>query len=295
VDGELLYSYRLVERIARSRARNFYYAFILLPAERRRALCAVYAFLRHCDDLSDGDFPEHRRREMLGSWRRQLDGALNGDCGSDPIFPAFLDSVRRFAIPARYFHWMLDGVEMDLSVRRYDTFDELYRYCFNVAGTVGLTCLQIFGFSDERAKAHAEACGIAFQLTNILRDVKEDAGMGRIYLPQEDLRRFNYAAEDLARGVADDRFRDLMTFQAGRARGYYERGAALIPLVERASRPALWAMIEIYGRLLEGIVRADYDVFRRTVRLSAPRKISIALRALAMRFQLRRQARVPES
>lgn len=284
MDAELLHSYRCVERIARSRARNFYYSFVLLPKEKRRALCAVYAFMRHCDDLSDGDCPEERKRELLERWRRQLDGALNGDCGGHPIFPAFLDAVRRFSIPPRYFHCILDGVEMDLSIRRYDTFEQLYRYCFNVAGAVGLTCLQIFGFSDERAKAHAEQCGIAFQLTNILRDVKEDAGMGRIYLPQEDLRRFDYGTEDLARGVVDDRFRGLMTFEAGRARAYYERGMELIPMVECASRPALWAMIEIYGRLLEGIARADYDVFRCAVRVSTPEKCSIALRALAMRF-----------
>ncbi len=281
---DLEHSYEQVEQIARARARNFYYAFILLPAARRRALCAVYAFMRHCDDISDGDCGEEEKREMLQCWRRQLDDALNGDCQSNPIFPAFLDSVTRFAIPHRYFHWLLDGVEMDLTIRRYETFTDLYRYCFKVASSVGLTCLQIFGFRDERARHYAEQCGIAFQLTNILRDVKEDAALGRVYLPLEDIRRFDYSAEELVRGVLDDRFRRLMNFQSRRARDYYNRGRSLLPMVDKVSRPGLWAMMEIYGRLLDKIVHSRYDIFGPAVRLSTPEKCIIAIRALALRF-----------
>ncbi len=281
---ELERSYRQVEQIARVRARNFYYAFILLPAEKRRALCAVYAFMRHCDDISDGDSSDEQKREMLQCWRRQLDGALNGDCRSSPIFPAFLDSVARFAIPHRYFHWILDGVEMDLKVRKYETFMDLYRYCFKVAGSVGLTCLQVFGFRDDRARLYAEQCGIAFQLTNIIRDVKEDASLGRVYLPLEDLRRFNYSPEELVLGVLDDRFRRLMTFQACRARDYFIRARSLLPMVDKVSRPGLWAMMEIYGRLLDKIVHSRYDIFGPVVRLSTPEKCIIAIRALALRF-----------
>ncbi len=281
---ELERSYQQVEQIARDRARNFYYAFILLPAEKRRALCAVYAFMRHCDDISDGDSSDDEKREMLQCWRRQLDGALKGDCRGSPIFPAFLDSVTRFAIPGRYFHWILDGVEMDLKVRKYETFLDLYRYCFRVASSVGLTCLQIFGFRDERARHHAEECGIAFQLTNILRDVKEDASLGRIYLPLEDLRRFDYSAEELVQGVLDERFRRLMTFQARRARDYYDRARNLLCMVDKVSRPGLWAMMEIYGRLLDKIMRSRYDIFGPVVRLSSHEKCLIAIRALALRF-----------
>ncbi|NWG12879.1 MAG: phytoene/squalene synthase family protein [Acidobacteria bacterium] len=277
-------SYRQLEQIARVRARNFYYAFVLLPADRRRALCAVYAFMRHCDDISDSDSSDDEKREKLQCWRRQLEGALRGECQSHPMFPAFFDSVTRFAIPGSYFHWILDGVEMDLAVRKYETFADLYRYCFNVAGSVGLTCLQIFGCRDERARRHAEECGIAFQLTNILRDVKEDASMGRIYLPLEDLRRFGYSAEELVQGVLDDRFRDLMTFQARRARDYYNRARNLLSMVDKVSRPGLWAMMEIYGRLLDKIVRAKYEVFGPVVRLSTSEKCLIAIKALAGRF-----------
>jgi phytoene synthase len=281
---ELRQSYKNVELVARRRARNFYYSFILLPREKRRALCAVYAFMRHCDDIADGAHSEERKRELLRRWREQLDGALHGDCGGDRILPAFRDAVNRFSIPGQYFHWILDGVEMDLAVRRYESFNELYRYCFNVAGAVGLTCLQIFGFRDEKAKDYAEECGIAFQLTNILRDVSEDARMKRVYLPIEDLHRFGYSTEDLMNGVADDRYFELMAYQASRARGYYDRAQNLLPLVDNTSRPALWAMMEIYRRLLDKIVRAQYRVFGRTVRVSDAEKCAIALRAMAMRL-----------
>jgi phytoene synthase len=286
---ELCRSYRYVEQIARRRARNFYYSFVLLPREKRRALCAVYAFMRHCDDIADGDHSSDHKRELLRHWRARLDGALNGECTDDQVLPAFRDAVRRFSIPGQYFHWIIDGVEMDLAVRRYESFQELYRYCFYVAGAVGLTCLQVFGFRDERAKEYAEQCGIAFQLTNILRDVSEDARMERIYLPIEDLRRFGYSTEDLMRGVADDRYFELMAYQASRARGYYNRARNLLPLVERASRPALWAMMEIYRRLLDKIVQSRYEVFGRTIRISNAEKCRIALRAMAMRLVARRQ------
>ncbi len=205
---------------------------------------------------------------------------------ADPILPAFYDALERFAIPARYFHWIIDGAEMDLDIDSYSTFEELYRYCFNVASAVGLVCLQIFGFAEERAKEHAEHCGIAFQLTNILRDVKEDAAMGRIYLPLEDLERFGYGPDELRRAVVDERFRNLMRFESTRASEYYAKGRRLLPMIEPASQPALWAMMEIYGRILKKIIRRHYDVFGASVRLSSPEKAAIALRALAMRYKL---------
>jgi phytoene synthase len=280
----LAHSYRCAESVARHRARNFYYSFLVLPAEKRRAFCAVYAFMRRCDDISDGDGALEGKMEQLQSWRKQLDPAADAFCPDNGILPAFHDTIRRFAIPAQYFHWILDGAEMDLTVARYETFADLYKYCFNVASAVGLVCLHIFGFTDERAKKHAEQCGIAFQLTNILRDVKEDARMGRVYLPQEDLARFRYAAADLKVGVVDDRFRSLMDFETSRAREYYEGARRLLPLIDQGSRPALWAMMEIYSGILDKIVRRGFDVFARSVRLSTFEKLSIAARALTMRF-----------
>jgi phytoene synthase len=281
---EIAASYRSAEEVARTRARNFYYAFIVLPHEKRRAFCAVYAFMRYCDDISDGSDSLEAKRALLSRWREQLNAAEQGNFGGSPILPAFHDATRRFSIPARYFHWVIDGAEMDLTDTRYRTFEDLYRYCFHVASAVGLVCLQIFGYRDERAQKLAEECGIAFQLTNILRDIKEDAGMGRIYLPAEDLARFHYSEEDLHRGVMDERFHALMEFETGRAAQYYERGRQLLPLVDADSRPALWAMMEIYERLLKRILRRRFDVFGAAVRLSGAEKAGVALRALTMRL-----------
>jgi 15-cis-phytoene synthase len=283
MEPELIASYRSAEAVARSRS-NFYYSFIVLPAEKKRAFCAVYAFMRYCDDVSDGDAGIEAKRTLLRDWRAQLDAAYSGVLGNNPILPAFRDTVRGFSIPAEYFHWIIDGAEMDLDAFQYETFQDLYKYCFNVASAVGLVCLQLFGYGDERAKKYAEQCGIAFQLTNILRDVKEDAGLGRIYLPEEDLRKFDYSDDELRRGVLDERFRKLMSFEVERTKEYYRAARNLIPLVNSTSRPALWAMIEIYERILHRIVRRQFDVFHTPIRLSNAEKLSVALRALAMRL-----------
>ncbi len=283
MEPELIASYRSAEEVARGRS-NFYYSFVVLPSEKRRAFYAVYAFMRYCDDVSDGNAGIEDKRAMLRDWRSQLDAAFSGSIGKNPILPAFRDSVKTFSIPAEYFHWIIDGAEMDLDVFQYETFEDLHRYCFNVASAVGLVCLQIFGFCEERAKKYAEQCGIAFQLTNILRDVKEDSDRGRIYLPIEDLRKFDYSIEELRCGVVDDRFRKLMRFEAERAREYYAAARNLLPLVESTSRPALWAMIKIYERILDRIVQRQFDVFHDRIHLAGTEKISIALRALAMRF-----------
>jgi 15-cis-phytoene synthase len=284
METDLTASYRRAEAVARSRARNFYYSFIVLPAAKRRSMCAVYAFMRFCDDISDGTSSVESKQVMLQRWREQLKAAVSENAPADSIFPAFRDSLERFSIPAEYFSWVIDGAEMDLTVDRYETFEDLYRYCFNVASAVGLVCLQIFGYKEESAKKYAEHCGIAFQLTNILRDIKEDAEMGRIYLPREDLERFRYTPDDLQRGVLDERFRKLMAFEADRAAGYYSQARKLLPLVESVSRPALWAMIEIYSGILKKIVRRNYNVFDSPIHLPNSEKALVALRALAMRL-----------
>ena len=280
---ELIASYRSAEAIARSRS-NFYYSFIVLPAEKRRAFCAVYAFMRYCDDISDGGATPEAKSAMLRDWRSRLDAASSGNLQRDSILPAFRDTVARFSIPVEYFHWIIDGAEMDLHFCQYSTFEDLYKYCFRVASAVGLVCLQIFGFTEARAKKYAEECGVAFQLTNILRDVKEDVEQGRIYLPIEDLKQFDYSPEELRQGVVDDRYRKLMRFETERARTYYRSARNLIPLVEEVSKPALWAMITIYERILDRIEKRQFDVFRSPIHLAGSEKLSIALRAAAMRF-----------
>ncbi len=284
MDPELTASYRSAEAVARKCAGNFYYSFVVLPARKRRAFCAVYAFMRHCDDISDGDASIDDKRAMLKNWRTQLDNALSGNLQGNFTLHAFRDTVRSFSIPAEYFHWIIDGAEMDLDVLRYETFEDLYKYCFNVAAAVGLVCIHIFGYRGQRAKEYAEQCGIAFQLTNILRDVKEDAEMGRIYIPVEDLRKFDYTPEELQRSVMDERFKRLMRFEAERTQQYYTWARKLLPLVEDTSKPALWAMIEIYQRILKKIVRRQFDVFNNSIHLANAEKLSIALRALAMRL-----------
>ncbi len=285
--NELERSYRHCRRVARGRARNFYYGFWLLPKPRRDALCAVYAFMRYCDDVADGPDSAGEKADGLRQWRAALDGAVRGEYQDNLILPAFHDAVRRFEIPVELFHDLIDGAEMDLSLRSYRTFEQLYEYCYRVASVVGLCSLHVFGFRDERAKALAEQCGIAFQLTNILRDLQEDAREGRVYLPQEDLDRFGYGSRELEAGVRNTAFRELMSFEIARARSYYQSSYPLLDLVEEESRPALWTLISIYRGILSVIERNGGDVFTRRAMMTDMEKIMLVLKAIGMRIQLR--------
>ena len=274
-------SYDFCRGIARSRARNFYYSFIVLPVERRRAMCAVYAFMRYCDDIVDEEAEDTAKKYRLNAWRGVLDDAYSGtSADGNDLLPAFRDTVKRYSIPREYFDAIIDGAEMDLTVTRYATFEDLYQYCYRVASAVGLVCIHIFGFNGIAARKYAESCGIAFQLTNILRDVREDAGMGRIYLPQEDLDAFAYSEDDIRNGLFNDSFQRLMAFQVDRARRFYEEALPLLPLVQTSSRACLAAMIGIYRQCLEEIPRRRYDVYSRRVSLSAWKKLTITARAL---------------
>ncbi|HWC97401.1 MAG TPA: phytoene/squalene synthase family protein [Candidatus Sulfopaludibacter sp.] len=270
-------SYEYCIRVARTRAKNFYYSFVLLSAQQRKAMCAIYAFMRYCDDLSD---EPGANQTAIDRWRGELTEALEGRFSQHPVWPAFHHTVRRFGIPHEYFFSMIDGVSSDLEPRRVETFDELYRYCYQVASVVGLTIIHIFGFDTRSALPLAEKCGVAFQLTNILRDIREDAAKGRVYLPAEDLRRFGVSIEDLRTGNRNEAFLKLMRFEAARARSYYDQSATLLDLIHPRSRPSLWALISIYSRLLERIERSNYDVFARRVRLPLWEKSWIVVRAL---------------
>jgi phytoene synthase len=274
-------SYAHCRRVARTRARNFYYSFVLLSREQRNAMCAVYAFMRHCDDLSDEPGANGAALEL---WRTALDDALAGRCDAHPALPALHHTVTRHRIPPRYLHEMIDGVASDLEPRRFATFDELYRYCYQVASTAGLTTIHILGFDSPEALPLAEKCGIAFQLTNILRDIREDAALGRIYLPAEDLARFRVTEDDIRGGMRTPEFIDMMDFEAGRARRYYKESRPLLSMVDRNSRASLAALISIYSRLLDRIERSNYDVFTRRISLPAWEKSWIALRASIVRF-----------
>src|SRR5437763_1163396 len=200
-------SYAYCLRVARTRAKNFYYSFLLLSRQQRKAMCAIYAFMRYCDDLSD--WPG-ATRAPIERWRAELEDALQGRFSGHPVWPAFHHTVRRFGIPHEYFRQMIQGVSSDTEPRRFETFDQLYAYCYQVASVVGLTIIHIFGFDTASALPLAEKCGVAFQLTNILRDIREDAERGRVYLPSEDLDRFGVTDEDLRAGRRNEPFLRLI-------------------------------------------------------------------------------------
>jgi squalene synthase HpnC/squalene synthase HpnD len=271
-------SYAECNRIARAARSSFYLAFFGLRKEKRNALCALYAFMRLIDDVSDEPGDLESKRQALARWRGKLDQAIGGQTNGHAVLPALADTIERFQIPTRYFHDLILGAEMDLTVSSYATFDRLSEYCYRVAGTVGLTCLHVFGFSDPKAPDLAERLGLAFQLTNIIRDVGGDYAMGRIYLPQEDLDRFGIRTEEL-RGPVTPRLRELLAFEAERAWQMYQEGAPLVSRVNADSRATLWALVRTYSSLLARIEEREYDVISARVSLSSAEKIQYLLTA----------------
>jgi phytoene synthase len=274
-------SYRYCRKIAKARAKNFYYSFLLLEKPQRNAMCAIYAFMRYCDDLSDDPSTRDtlKLQMSIAQWRMDLNHALDGDVEGNPLWPAFYDTVQRYSIPHRFFHEMIDGILSDVEPRAMQTFDDLYRYCYHVASVVGLTIIHIFGFRSIKALLLAEKCGIAFQLTNILRDVREDAELGRVYLPLDDLARFGVTVEQLRRGTEDDAFRKLMGFESARAQAYYEESAPLMQLIEPKSRRSLWALRAIYLKLLARLEEAHFAVLSRRLNVPTGTKVALLLQA----------------
>jgi len=271
--------YARCAEITRRASSNFYYAFLLLPRARRRALHSVYAFCRFVDDIADDEGIENAAA-MLARWRQELEYIFAGR-PSRAISRALSENVRRFNIPRSYFEQIIDGVEMDLTERRYASFASLSLYCRRVASAVGLICIEIFGYRNQSARVYAERLGIACQLTNIIRDVSEDAARDRIYLPLEDLARFGVAESEILDSVDSPRFRQLIKFEAERARQYYREAAAALADEDRRSMLAAEGMRLIYACLLERIARAGYRVFDRRMSVSAPRKLYLVGRAWA--------------
>lgn len=280
---ELEQSYALCQRLARRAASNFYFSFFLLPQKKRRAMWALYAYLRHVDDLADDiSFDVPARKQALEVLREDLHVAMAGHT-QNTILPALADTAVEYQIPLDYLTAVIDGVEMDLDGATFATFAELEAYCYRVASVVGLACIHIWGFRGPQAIAPARDCGLAFQLTNILRDLKEDAVRGRVYLPREDLAQFGYSENDLYNGVINDRFENLMRFEIARAQRFYDSARALEPRLDRGGRRVFHAMRATYRALLQKISRDPARVFRQRVRLSRWEKMQIAMESFFLR------------
>jgi phytoene synthase len=300
-ESQLAVAYSVCRSITRSAAKNFYYAFLLLPRAKRQALCAVYAFMRRCDDIADDEsLSQYDRRQKLTAWLDAFHRAQSGDATDEPVLLALTDAQHRYNIRVGLLDQLAYGTAMDveggpgtdagespasheLSVH-YRTFDDLYQYCYRVASVVGLVCIHVFGYRDPAAEPLAERLGLAFQLTNIIRDVKEDASVGRVYLPEEDLDQFGISISALRSAADPAIFRPLLAMEADRAREYYRAGEELIPLVDEDSQPALWVLMTIYRRLLDKIALREYDVFSAKVSLTVREKFGILIKGFLKRL-----------
>ena len=277
---ELDRAYEHCRRVAKDHAKNFYYAFRTLPPKKRRAIYAAYAFCRLCDDIADDDLPLAEKRRLLAQTRTMIAGSHNGR-SRDPVVTALHDSSRDFGIPTRYFEEIIDGVEMDLTWTRFANFGELRTYCYRVASTVGLVCIEVFGYDDPRAKEYAVDLGLAMQLTNIMRDVKEDSQRGRIYIPIDEINSFEYSEQQLMDGVVNEAFLELMRFQAKRARRYFESGKRLLPLLSSQSRACPAVLHGVYSAILDRIEASGFNVFDRRIGLTKGEKIFITAKLWA--------------
>ena len=274
---ELDQAYDHCQRIAKEHAKNFYYAFKTLPIGKRRAIYAAYAFCRLCDDIADDEMASEEKHRKFTATRRLLNDSTRGQSDS-PVFTALEDAAKVFGIPREYFEEIIEGVEMDLVKTRFADFEELREYCYKVASVVGLICIEVFGYDDAKAKEYAVDLGLAMQITNILRDVKEDAQRGRVYLPLDEIERFGYSVEELMAGVVNEPFRRLMAHQARRARTYFDGGKRLLPLIDHDSRACPAVLHGVYGALLDRIEASGYEVFERRIRVSTPKKLMITAR-----------------
>ncbi|HZS28226.1 MAG TPA: phytoene/squalene synthase family protein [Candidatus Angelobacter sp.] len=299
MNQQLSHAYAVCRGITRRAAKNFYYGFIVLPSEKRNALSAVYAFMRHADDITDepGVDPQ-QKRQKLSEWMEAAKAVFAGKATDDPVLMALGDAQKNFKIPPELFEKLVYGTSLDLDIPAAsadtpailcNTFEDLKQYCYYVASVVGLVCIRIFGYEDSKAEFLAEDCGLAFQLTNIIRDIKEDAGMGRIYIPAEDLARTNLSAANFSSVALQDpaqaqQLRPALEYEAERARKYYESAKWLMELIEEDSRAALWVLVEIYSRLLKKITERNYDVLTERVRLTFWEKMKVLSRGFLLRI-----------
>ncbi len=258
----------------RERAKNFYYGFAILPEEKRNAIYAAYAFSGYVDDIADELTDRDEQERQLAEARRRLHAAAKGQ-GEGPLFTALSWTFDHFDVPVEFFDELVNGVEMDFTIDRYATWNDLYQYCYRVASMVGLICTAVFGTTPHpRARQFAIDMGIGLQITNIMRDVKEDAARGRVYFPQEELARFGLTSNDILAGVYDERFVGLMKLQGERARRHFRSGRRLLPLLDLRSRMCVNVLQGLYFDILKRIEKRDYDVISERVSLSTPQKLA---------------------
>lgn len=278
---EIDLAYRHCQRITKEHAKNFYYAFRTLPSRKRSAIYAAYAFCRYCDDIADEPGPLDEKRRLFEETRTLLARSIEGGETADPVFAALSDAARMFGIPANYFEDVIAGVEMDLIQDRYRNFDELREYCYGVASVVGLICIEVFEYTDPAARDHAIDLGLAMQLTNIMRDIKEDAQRGRIYLPLDELASFGYSERELLESSVTGAFTELMRFQTSRARDYFAGGKKLMPLLSPGSRTCPAALLGVYSTILNRIEASGFEVFEKRIGLSTAEKLLITAKLWA--------------
>ena len=265
--SQLDIAYEECRLITRREAKNFYYAFITLPPKKRKVIYATYAFCRLCDDAADEEIPTDEKLRLLAELREKLSMAYRERLDG-PVFMALADAASTFDIPEEYFQEVVSGVEMDLTKTRYSDFEELRTYCYRVASMVGLICIQVFGYSHAKAREYAIDLGLAMQLTNILRDIKEDMDRDRVYIPLDEMTAFGYSVDELKAGVVNQPFRLLMEFQAQRARQYFDSGFKLLPFLSPRSRACPAVLAQLYSHILNRIEARDFDVFNGRVSLS---------------------------
>ena len=275
----------IAKEIAKKSNSSFYYAFNLLPAEQRDAMNTVYAFCRQTDDIVDeGTISDDIKYEKLRKWRIELEKSLDG-LSEYHLINKLSKTIQNFKIPLEPFFDLIKGMEMDLQKKRYLTFNDLQTYCYNVASTVGLMCIEIFGYRHPSAKDFAVNLGIALQLTNILRDIKKDAEKGRIYLPKEDMDKFNYNETDIFNNTYNENFQRMMEYQVERASEYFNAATACLNREDKKAMFAARAMQHIYSRMLNKIVDADYNVYQNRIKISTFKKVGISLGVWA-KYQL---------
>jgi phytoene synthase len=275
-------AYAYCRQISRHHAKTFYLASMFLPKKQQKPIFAIYALLRTVDDIVDmaedklknGLISRNEISMMLDGWKSRLKACYSDNVENDPIMMAWHDTLKSFSIPIELPLDLMDGVAMDIEFKPFETFDELYVYCYKVAAVVGLMTSEIFGYSDKKALQHAIELGIAMQLTNILRDIGEDVDRGRIYLPLEDLRRFNYSRDEFMQKKINNNFIDLMKFQIKRARSYYQASEKGIPMLEKQARFAVCISSINYGNILTAIEKNNYDVFSKRAYRSFYQKVS---------------------